>query len=325
MSVRLFGTDVIFEAPWAFALLAIAFLALLLELRRERVRPAALLFSSLGLLPVSRGSWRVRARWLLIPIRVLGVTALITALAAPAVVEASYDVPAEGIDIVIALDTSSSMTQRDFGGQTRIDASKKVIVDFLEGLRNDRAGVVIFSAEAMVLSPLTLDYKAAQRLIQPIEAGRILRDGTAIGTGLATALNAVRASTARSKVVVLLTDGQNNSGDIQPLDAAQMAKVLGIRVYTIGAVPVIGGRPGSDVDEALMRRMSELSGGQYYRVGDEAALRNVYREIAALEKARVGSRGFIETHDAALPFVAMGAGLLVVELLLATTLLRRVP
>ena len=325
MNIRLFGNDLSFEAPWAFALLAVAVIALAFEVRRERVRPAGMLFPSLGLLPAARGSWRVRSRWLLLPVRVLGVGALITALAAPQVVEASYDVPAEGIDIVIALDTSSSMTQADFGGQSRFDASKRVINDFLGGLKNDRAGVVIFSAEAMVLSPLTLDYLAAQRLVQPLEAGKLLRDGTAIGTGLATALNAVRASTARSKVVVLLTDGQSNTGDIQPLDAAQMAKVLGIRVYTIGAVPFIGGRPGSDVDEALMRRMSELSGGQYYRVGDETALRNVYREIEALEKARVGSRGFIETHDATLPFVAIGASLLVLELLLATTLFRRTP
>lgn len=324
MNIRLLGTDITFDAPWAFALFAVAVIALALELRRERVRPAGVLFSSLGLLPARRGSWRVRSRWLLLPVRVLGVAALITALAAPQVVEASYDVPAEGIDIVIALDTSSSMTQADFGGQSRIDASKRVINDFLGGLKNDRAAVVIFSAEAMVLSPLTLDYLAAQRLVQPLEAGKLLRDGTAIGTGLATALNAVRASTAKSKVVVLLTDGQSNTGDIQPMDAAQMAKVLGIRVYTIGAVSSVG-RTAGDVDEALMRQMAQLSGGQYYRASDETALRNVYREIEALEKARVGSRGFIETHDATLPFVAIGAGLLVLELLLATTLLRRTP
>jgi Ca-activated chloride channel family protein len=324
MSLRLLGNDITFETPWAFALLAVALVALAFELRRERVRPAGVLFSSLGLLPAARGSWRVRSRWLLLPIRVLGVAALITALAAPQVVEASYEVPAEGIDIVIALDVSSSMIQTDFGGQSRIDASKRVINDFLSGLKNDRAGIVIFSADALILSPLTLDYTAAQRLIQPVEPGKLLRDGTAIGTGLATALNAVRASTARSKVVVLLTDGQNNTGEIQPLDAAQMAKVLGIRLYTIGAVPS-GGRGAGDVDEALMRTMSDLSGGQYYRVSDEAALRNVYREIAALEKARVGSRGFIETRDATLPFIAVGAALLVLELLLATTLFRRTP
>ncbi|HKW79153.1 MAG TPA: VWA domain-containing protein [Candidatus Limnocylindria bacterium] len=324
MSVRLFGTEVSFDAPWAFALFALVVVALILEVRRESARPAGVLFSSLGLLPAWRGSWRVRARWLLVPIRVLGVSAIIAALAAPSVIQASFDVPAEGIDIVLAIDTSSSMSTRDFGGQTRIDATKKVVTDFLAGLKNDRAGIVIFSAEGMVLSPLTLDYGAAQRLVQPIEAGKPLRDGTAIGTGLATALNVLRPSTARSKVVVLLTDGQNNTGDITPLDAAQIAKSLGIRVYTIGAVPA-SGRPGGDVDEALMKRMADFGGGQYYRASDETALRNVYREIEALEKARVGSRGFIETTDASLPFIAMGAGLLALELVLATTVFRRTP
>lgn len=323
MSVRLFGADVTFDAPWAFALLALVLLALAFEIRREGLRPATLLFSSLGLLPAARGSWRTRSRWILVPIRVLGATCLVTALASPQVVQASFDVPAEGIDIVVALDTSSSMSSSDFGGQQRIVAAKRAINDFLATLKNDRAGVVIFSAEAMTLSPLTLDYGAAQRLIQPLEPGKLLTDGTAIGTGLATALNVLRPSTARSKVVVLATDGESNTGDIQPMDAAQLAKVLGIRVYTIGVAPT--GRGAGDVDERLMKDMANLAGGQYYRASDEQALRNIYREIEALEKARVGSRGFIETNDASLPFVAAGAALLVLEILLAGTLFRRIP
>jgi len=323
MSVRVFGADVTFDAPWAFALLALVLLALAFEIRREGLRPATLLFSSLGLLPAARGSWRTRSRWILVPIRVLGATCLVTALASPQVVQASFDVPAEGIDIVVALDTSSSMSSSDFGGQQRIVAAKRAINDFLATLKNDRAGVVIFSAEAMTLSPLTLDYGAAQRLIQPLEPGKLLTDGTAIGTGLATALNVLRPSTARSKVVVLATDGESNTGDIQPMDAAQLAKVLGIRVYTIGVAPT--GRGAGDVDERLMKDMANLAGGQYYRASDEQALRNIYREIEALEKARVGSRGFIETNDASLPFVAAGAALLVLEILLAGTLFRRIP
>jgi Ca-activated chloride channel homolog len=323
VSVHVFGNELSFDAPWAFALLFVVLVGAIVEVRRERVRPPGMLFSSLGLLPASRGSWRVRLRWLLLPVRVLGVSALITALAAPSVVQASFDVPAEGIDIVIALDTSSSMTSADFGGEQRIVAAKRVINDFLGGLKNDRAGVVIFSAEGLVLSPLTLDYAAAQRLIQPVEPGKVLRDGTAVGVGLATALNVLRASTARSKVVVLATDGQSNTGDIQPLDAAQIAKTLGIRVYTIGVAPT--GRGAGDVDEALMKQMATIAGGAYYRASDADALRNVYHEIEALEKARVGSRGFVETTDATLPFLAIGFGLLVVELLLSTTLLRRTP
>lgn len=323
MSLHVLGAEISFEAPWAFALLILVVVVLLVEVRRERVRPAAVLFSSLGLLPASRPSVRVRLRWLLLPIRVIALTALVTALAAPSVVHASFDVPAEGIDIVIALDISSSMTSPDFGGEQRIVAAKRVIDGFLAGLKNDRAGIVIFSSESMVLSPLTLDYGAAQRLIDPVEPGKVLRDGTAIGTGLATAVNVLRASTARSKVIVLATDGENNTGDIQPLDAAQMAKLLGIRVYTVGVAPT--GKGAGDVDEALMRRMSDLAGGQYYRASDENALRNVYQEIEALEKARVGSRGFVETTDAGLPFVAVGLAFLVLEIVLATTVFRRTP
>ncbi len=324
MSVHVFGTDISFEAPWAFALLVVVLVGAVLEIRRERVRPVSMLFSSLGLLPLSRGSWRLRARWLLLPVRVVAASALITALAAPSVVQASFEVPAEGIDIVIALDTSSSMTSADFGGQQRIVAAKRVLNEFLGGLKNDRVGVVIFSAEAMTLSPLTLDYAAAQRLVQPLEPGKTgLRDGTAIGTGLASALNVLRGSTARSKVVVLATDGQSNTGDIQPEDAAQMAKVLGIRVYTIGVAPT--GRGAGELDEAKMKRMADLAGGQYYRASDETALRNVYSDIEALEKARVGSRGFIETNDASLPFIFAGMGFLVLELLLTTTVFRRTP
>jgi Ca-activated chloride channel family protein len=322
MSMRVLGTEIRFDAPWALALLAIVVIAAALELRRERGLGGGVLFSSLGLVPQARGSWRVRARWLLLPLRVVAATALIVALAAPSVVQAAFDVPAEGIDIVVVLDTSSSMTTPDLGGQPRIDVSKRVIHDFLGGLKNDRVGVVIFSAESMILSPLTLDYAAAQRLVEPVVAGRPLRDGTAIGTGLATGLNVLRESTARGKVAILLTDGQNNAGDVQPLDGSQMAKLLGVRLYTIGAVAA---RSRTDVDEAQLKRMSEMTGGLYYRASDETALRDVYREIRTLEKARVGTRAFISTEDASLPFAAAGAALLALQFLLALTVFRRTP
>lgn len=322
MSTRIFGTEIRFDAPWALALLALVVLATALELSRERGRSGGVLFSSLGLVPRAHGSWRVRLRWLLLPLRVLAATALIVALAAPSVVQAAFDVPAEGIDIVIVVDTSSSMTTPDLDGQPRIEVVKKVVHDFLGGLKNDRVGIVIFSAESMVLSPLTLDYAAAQRLMEPVAAGRPLRDGTAIGTGLATGLNVVRESTAREKVAILLTDGQNNSGDVQPTDAAQIAKLIGVRLYTIGAVAA---RSRAEVDEALMKRMAESTGGLYFRASDETALRDVYREIQTLEKARVGTRAFISTEDASLPFAAAGAGLLALQLLLALSVFRRTP
>lgn len=325
MTTRLLGNEIHFDTPWALLLLVLVAIALVVEVRREARRPAGMLFSSLGLLPRSRGSWRVRARWLLLPVRVIGIASLVVALASPTVVHAAFEVPAEGIDIVVALDTSSSMGGLDFGGQGRMDAAKKVLLDFLGGLKNDRVGVVLFAGEAMVLSPLTLDYEATEQLIAPIRAGAPLKDGTAIGTGLATAVNVLRPSTARSRVVVLLTDGQNNTGDLLPMDAANIAKLLGMRVYTIGAVPSGGAGRNTDVDEDLMRQMSRLTGGQYFRASNATTLRDVYAEISALEKARVGSRGFIETTDASLPFIALGFGLIVAEILLATTLLRRAP
>ncbi len=322
MSTRIFGTEIRFDAPWALALLALVVIAAALEIRRERGRSGGVLFSSLGLVPHAHGSWRVRFRWLLLPLRVFAATALIVALAAPSVVHAAFDVPAEGIDIVVVIDTSSSMTTPDLDGRPRIEVVKKVVHDFLGGLKNDRVGIVIFSAESMVLSPLTLDYAAAQRLVEPVVAGRPLRDGTAIGTGLATGLNVVRESMARGKVAILLTDGQNNSGDVQPSDAAQIAKLIGVRLYTIGAVAA---RSRAEVDEALMKRMAEMTGGLYFRASDETALRDVYREIQTLEKARVGTRAFISTEDASLPFAAAGAGLLALQLLLALTVFRRTP
>lgn len=322
MSTRILGTEVRFDQPWALALLALVVVAAALELRRERGRSGGVLFSSLALVPRSRGGWRVRARWLLLPLRVLAATALIIALAAPSVVQAAFDVPAEGIDIVIVLDTSSSMTTPDLGGQPRVEVVKRVVHGFLDGLKNDRVGIVIFAAESMVLSPLTLDYAAAQRLLEPVAAGRPLRDGTAIGTGLATGLNVLRDSTARGKVAILLTDGQNNAGDVQPTDAAQIAKLLGVRLYTIGAVAA---RSRTDVDETTMKKMAELTGGLYNRASDETTLRDIYREIETLEKARVGTRAFISTDDASLPFAAAGAGLLALQLVLALTVFRRAP
>lgn len=321
MSVRPLLADLRFEHPWALLLGAAAVLVLVLSLRRERRPGGGLLFSSLGLLPRSRTTWRAQQRWALVLLRLCATLLLTLALARPQVAQASFEVVAEGIDIALALDVSSSMSTRDFGGgRSRIDAAKRVVHDFLEGLKNDRVGVVLFADEALVLSPLTLDYRASQRAVEPIVPGKLLRDGTAIGTGLASALNVLRDSQAKSKAVILLTDGENNSGQIGPLDAAQMGKLLGIRVYTVGAVGA-----SNEVDERLMRRISETTGGQYYRASDESTLLEIYREIARLEKSRLGARKNATYDDAYLPFLVPAAALLLLEVLLAGTLFRRAP
>lgn len=321
MSVRPLLADLRFEHPWALLLGAAALLVLAVSLRRERRPGGGLLFSSLGLLPRSRASWRVRFRWTLVVLRLAATLLLTLALARPQVAQASFEVVAEGIDIALALDVSSSMSTRDFGGgRSRIDAAKRVVHDFLDGLKNDRVGVVLFADEALVLSPLTLDYRASQRAVEPVLAGKLLRDGTAIGTGIASALNVLRDSHAKSKAVILLTDGENNSGQIGPLDAAQMGKLLGVRIYTIGAVGA-----SSEVDERLMRRISETTGGLYYRASDEGTLLEIYREIARLEKSRLGARKNATYDEAYLLFLIPAAALVLLEVLLAGTLFRRTP
>lgn len=312
--------DFHFEDPWVFALLGALLLGFVLQARRERASGGGLLFSSLVLLPPARTSWRVAARPLLIVLRVAALLLLVGALARPQLALAAYELSAEGIDIAIVVDVSSSMNSRDFGGRTRIGAVKQVVHDFVGGLHNDRVGIVLFAEESLLLSPLTLDYAASQRVVEPVDAGKLLRDGTAIGTGLATGLNVLRDSRARSKVAILLTDGENNAGQITPLDAAEMAKLLGVRVYTIGAI----GSAGS-VDERLLRRIAEMTDGQYFRASDEGTLREIYREIEQLEKTRVGERGRTAWQDVYVLFLVPGALLLLAEVLLAATFLRRTP
>lgn len=321
MSVPTFDAEIRFADPWALALLALVAVAALIALRRERTR-GGVLFSSLALVATVGRSRRARLRWLLFPLRLAAVVLLVAALARPQVSHAAIEVPAEGIDIVLAIDFSSSMTQTGFGGNvSKIDAVKRVVHDFLDRQSQARVGVVVFASEGLVLSPLTLDYAAPQRLIAPLVPGQPVPDGTAIGVGVASALNVLRDSAAKAKAVILLTDGENNMGDINPMDSAELARVLGVHLYTIGAVV-----RGDSIDEQTMRRMSEVAGGQYWRVNDEKALADVYRQIEALEHSRVGVRSLAgRDQDAQTGVLALALGLLVVELVLSTTLVRRVP
>lgn len=327
MTVEMLGRVVRFADPLVLALLAVLPALAVLAIWRKRRSGGALLFSALSLIPGARRAWRQRLRPVLLVLRVAALAMLVLALARPQVVTAS-EITAEGIDIAIVIDVSGSMSAADFGGQTRIGAVKRVVRDFVGGLKNDRAGVVIFGSEALVLAPLTLDHEAVQQLAAPLEAdGRLVGGATAIGTGLATGLNLLRESPARSKVAILLTDGENNSGQIMPLDATKVAKMIGVRVYTIGAVPTAQRQRGSiEVDEALMREMAETTGGRYFSAADETALRQIYDEIAQLERTRIGVRTeYAAYEDVMLPFLLTGTLLLVLEVLLGLTVLRRTP
>ena len=328
MTIDLLGTVVRFADPIVLALLAVVPALAVVRVARDRRSGGALLFSSVSLIPGSRRSWRMRVRPALAVVRAIALALLIAALARPQVVHAA-EITAEGIDIAIVLDVSGSMSGAGFGRATttKLDAVKRVLIDFVGGLRTDRVGLVIFGSDALLLSPLTLDHDAVRQLAAPLEAGRLVGGATAIGTGMATGLNVLRASSARSKVIVLLTDGENNSGQITPTDAAKAAKTLGVRVYTIGAILASERQRGSiPVDEALMRDIAESTGGRYFSASDETALRQIYDDIALLERTRIGVRTeYASYEDVMLPFLLAGVLLLVLELLFGSTLLRRTP
>jgi Ca-activated chloride channel family protein len=217
---------------------------------------------------------------------------------------------AEGVDIVIALDASGSMAAEDFEPRNRFYVAKLVVNKFVEGLRHDRAGLVVFAAKAITRCPLTLDYGALRFVLNSTELGTI-EDGTAIGNALATCLNRLRASKAKSKVIILVTDGVNNRGEIQPLDAAQIARTLGVKIYTIGAGtngtarfpindPVYGkiyADLAVEIDEASLKQIAEITGGFYYRATDRPSLEKIFEDIGRLEKTRIQVKTYTHYNE----------------------------
>lgn len=327
MTLELFGPVVRFADPQLLLLLALVPVILTLRVLRERRPGGAVLFSALSLLPDRRRSWRERLRPALIVVRAIALVLLIVAVARPQAVRAS-ELASEGIDIAIVLDLSGSMSETGFGDRetSKLVAVKKVVHDFVGGLSSDRAGLVVFAGEALLLAPLTLDHDVLQEIVLPLDTGRFVGGGTAIGTGLAMGLNVLRDSAARSKVAIVLTDGSNNSGTITPIDAAKAAKVIGVRVYTIGAILPGQRDRGIPVDEALLREMADITGGQYFLASDPNALARIYDDIAKLERTRIGVRTeYAAYEDVMLPFLLAGTMLLLLEVLFGLTLFRRAP
>ena len=270
-------------------------------------------------------------------LRGLALLCLIVAFARPQTGVTGENVVTEGIDIVLALDVSSSMLAEDLA-PNRIEAAKAVAADFAAGRRNDRIGLAIFAAKAFTQAPLTLDHSVVVSLIGELEVGMI-EDGTAVGMGLATAVKRLQASEAASKVVVLLTDGRNNRGEIDPVTAAQAARALGVRTYTIGAgsrgtarVPVpdrFGGTRYAttrvDVDEATLRTVAETTGGRYYRATDRESLEAIYREIDELETTEIQVENFTNYGERFHVPLLVGLVLLLAELVLGRTWLGTLP
>jgi Ca-activated chloride channel homolog len=280
-------------------------------------------FSNLGLLAGFRPTWRIRYRWLPTFIRAGALALLVIALARPQVGQADTVLPGQGIDIALVLDLSSSMSSASLGTGTRQEVAQRVLTDFIEGREQDRIGLVIFRQEALVLSPLTLDYEALAQLLQRAPSVG-LPDGTAIGVGLASAVDLLRDSRARSRVAILLTDGENTGGTIEPLAAARIAETMGVRVYTIGVIaPGTRGTGNLNVNEAALREMANVTGGQYFPAESEQALASIYASIDQLEKSRIGRPQYGSYNELAVYFIAGALALLALELVLRGTVWRQ--
>ena len=256
-------------------------------------------------------------------LRLIGILLIVLALARPQTSDAETITPAEGIDIVLAIDVSGSMVQNSLGDETRIEAARRVARDFVALRDQDRVGLVIFQSETLVLSPLTLDLDAVDTLIEESVVNDFLPGGTAVGLALAESIDLLRTSNAPSRAVVLLTDGENNVTTIRPVQAAAIAQALGVRLYTIGIIR--GDAIQGVVDEVALRFIAATTDGQYFRAEEITDLENAYAEIDALERARVGAERFTSYRDLAPWFLVPGLILILLELLAHATWWRRAP
>ncbi|CAN5417809.1 VWA domain-containing protein [soil metagenome] len=302
---------------------------------KQKNTHAAIQISSIQALMATPKTYRYYLRHLLIILRTLCITLLIIILARPQVPKSWREISTNGIDMVISLDVSTSMLAKDFS-PNRLEAAKEVAKEFISERSDDRIGLVVFSGESFTQFPLTTDHNILINLLGEVRTG-MMKDGTAIGLGLANAVRNLKDSKAQSKVIVLLTDGINNAGVIAPMAAAQVAQDLGIRVYTIGirrreigqrtseyvgSAEVVGSDYGIDPD--MLQNIARLTGGRYFSSTDKETLKLIYDEIDRLEKSRMDIAEF-GTKEAFLPFAIFAAMLLLLEIILKNSLLRSIP
>lgn len=330
----MFGFE--FANPKYFLLLVLLLPMILWYIFKEKKSHADLQFSSLRVFRGIRHAGRVWLRHVLFALKVLAIVFLVIALARPQSSNSWQTYTSEGIDIVLGLDISTSMLARDFSPD-RLEAAKEVATKFILERPQDRIGLVVFAGESFTQCPLTTDQAVLVNLLREVQSGMI-EDGTAIGLGLANAVNRLKDSPAKSKVVILLTDGVNNRGAIAPVTAAELAKTYGIRVYTIG-VGTYGEAPYPvpspfgvqlqnmrvEIDEDVLKQIATVTGGQYFRATDNSKLEQIYKEIDQLEKSKMEVKHFSKKQEQYFWFGLIGVLLLVGEALLRYTLLRKIP
>jgi Ca-activated chloride channel family protein len=325
-----------FKNPELFYLLLVIIPMVAWYIFRQKRNTASIQISSTASLFRAPKTMKHYLRHSVFILQMLAIVFFVIVLARPQSSRSWENVTTEGIDIVIALDISSSMLARDFAPD-RLEAAKNVAMEFISGREHDRMGLVVFAGEAFTQCPLTTDRAVLLNLFKDLKSG-LIEDGTAIGNGLATAVNRVKDSEAISRVVILLTDGENNRGEVAPMTAAEIAKTFGIRVYTVG-VGSVGTAPypvqtpfGIElremevkIDEPLLTEMANVTGGKYFRATSNKKLVEIYKEIDQLEKSKIDVHQFSRRSEEFLPFAIIGALLLLASLFLRTTLFRNIP
>ena len=323
------------EPQWLFLF---ALLPVLGGWRWWRMRHAGgLRYSNSAVVSSTARGWRSYVTAFPLLLRFGAMALCILALARPQIRDVTLERYAEGVDIMLVLDTSTSMNAEDFR-PNRFEAARDVAAEFVSGRLTDRIGLIVFAGKAYTQAPLTLDYSFLLDMLDEVSAG-IIEDGTAIGTALATGVNRLKDTEAESKVIILLTDGQNNRGEVDPVTASELAATLGVRIYAIGVgtygeAPYVVNSPfgGSrrqmvpvEIDEDMLRSVSANTGGRYFRATNKEALRDIYAEIGELETTRVETLTYTDYQEQYERYLWPAVLLVVFEVLLACTVLRRFP
>ncbi len=325
--------NIVFDNGWFLWFLLLIPLLVVWYVYRQNHLNAPVSLSTAGFLADSRKTFRHWLRHILFALRLIAIAMVVIVIARPQNVNKWQTSTTRGIDIVLAIDVSGSMLARDFRPD-RLEAAKNVATEFISGRPDDRIGLTVFAGESFTQSPLTTDHAVLINLLREVKSG-VIEDGTAIGVGLATSISRIKDSDAISRVIILLTDGVNNRGSIDPLTAAEIARTFGIRVYTVGVgsmgyadYPVqtpFGTRYQKmevEIDEALLQQISDMTGGAYFRATDNTSLEKVYHEIDKLEKSKIETRQHSRREEVFMPWALAAMVLLTLELFLRYLLMR---
>lgn len=328
--------DISFAYPlFLYLLILVPLLPTWYWIKGKKKQPS-ITYSSLSVFKDIPATWKEKFRHTPVILRTFALMCLIIALARPQTFSSGQNIYTEGIDIAMVLDISGSMLAEDLK-PNRIDAAKNVIDNFIKDRTSDRIGLVIFSRQAFTQCPLTIDYRVLKNLLSKVKTGMI-EDGTAIGNAIADGVNRLKDSHAKSRIIILLTDGVNNAGEIDPLTAAQIAETFGIRIYTVG-VGTRGEAPypvqtpfgtryqmiPADIDEGMLQKIAGMTGGEYFRATDSKTLQDIYNKIDKLEKSKVEITSYRETTELFYNWLGAGLILILLEFGLSKSVFRKMP